>query len=166
MIDVLLKGSRHEIWYITEGGHTTFKDLLDEVKATGALAAKLREEPRVSNKKLHPKAWKKLLGAMQRTVRHGKDQVSKTNAIKRWSEPCYDAYQKADSQVALHEFRPDFIRVLFFEEEPVPVAGPSRLIITHAFKKKRDDTPDEEKTRFVRLRNAYYTWRRSQRSRR
>ncbi len=44
----------------------------------------------------------------------------------------------------------------FFEDEPEPDNGPSRLILTHGYRKQTDETPDQEIDHFLYLRDQYY----------
>lgn len=146
MVDCLLKGSRHEIHYIREGTRT-FQDWVDDQRATGPMAAEVRDDPSISDRSVSPPEWKKLLAACKRIAQHGYQQLAKTNVVKTWVD--YDGTEVA-------EIRKGDIRVFFFEEEPVPDEGPSRLILTHGYRKQTDETPDREIEHFIHLREQYY----------
>ncbi|WP_263810297.1 MULTISPECIES: type II toxin-antitoxin system RelE/ParE family toxin [Salinibacter] len=146
MVDCLLKGSRHEIHYIREGTRT-FQDWVDDQRATGPMAAEVRDDPSISDRSVSPPEWKKLLAACKRIAQHGYQQLAKTNVVKTWVD--YDGTEVA-------EIRKGGIRVFFFEEEPVPDEGPSRLILTHGYRKQTDETPDREIEHFIHLREQYY----------
>lgn len=49
------------------------------------------------------------------------------------------------------------LRVLFFEDKPDE--APDRLILTHGFLKKTDETPTNEIRRYRRLRRRYFNWK-------
>ncbi|WP_208425212.1 type II toxin-antitoxin system RelE/ParE family toxin [Salinibacter sp.] len=146
MVDCLLKGSRHEIHYIREGTRT-FQDWVDDQRATGPKAAEVRDDPSLGDRSVSPPEWKKLLAACKRIAQHGYQQLAKTKVVKTWVD--YDGTEVA-------EIRKGDIRVFFFEEEPVPDEGPSRLILTHGYRKQTDETPDQEIEHFLYLRDQYY----------
>jgi phage-related protein len=150
VIEFVLAGTQHEIYYIYEGGHFTFRDFLNKVKAQGPVAGSIRGEARLQGKKPSPKEWKKLIAALDRIAQHGFRMLEKTNLIKTWTE---------DDGTEVCEIRKGNVRVLFFEDEPQPADGPTRLVITHAFFKKSDETPRREIERFLRMRKQYYAWK-------
>lgn len=150
MVELVLTRSRHRISYVRDGAHVTFRDFLDKVKAQGPLAAAIRGEPRLKEKKPAPKEWKKLIAALDRIAQHGFRKLEKTKLVKTWAE---------DGGTTVCEIRKGNVRVLFFEDEPHPNDGPTHLVITHAFFKKSDETPRSEIERFLRMREQYYTWK-------
>jgi len=93
--------------------------------------------------------WKKLLSVMVRACEHGLKTVC-TNPLvcKR--------FRGEDS--GLCEFKSPPYRVMFFECE----REHGLIVITHCFKKKRGDTPPNEKKRARRLQATYYEWLDSQ----
>jgi hypothetical protein len=111
------------------------------------MAAEVRDDPSLGDRPVSPPEWKKLLAACKRIVQHGYQQLAKTNVVKTWVD--YDGTEVA-------EIRKGGTRVFFFEEEPVPDEGPSRLILTHGYRKQTDETPDREIEHFLYLRDQYY----------
>ena len=150
MIEFVLAGTRHEIYYIYEGGHFTFRALAEDLKARGPAADTLQGKKRRQRKKPSPKDWKRLIATVDKTANSGYRLIARTNAIKTWTE---------DEGTEVYEFRKGNIRVFFFEDETVPDGGKSRLVITHAYYKQTDETPSKEIERFLRLRQAYYEWK-------
>lgn len=150
MVELVLARSSHRISYIYEGAHVTFRDFLDKVKAQGPTAAAIRGEPRLRQRKPAPKEWKKLIAALDRVAKHGFRVLEKTTVVKTW---------RANDGTEVCEIRKGNVRVLFFEDEPPPDEGPTHLIITHAFFKKSDETPQPEIERFLRMRAQYYRWK-------
>ncbi len=156
-IEHLLTGDRHRIYYICEGSHETFRDLVEKLHATGPLAARLRKLPRVSGKKDSPTEWKKLWALMQRAALHGLPTVRRNKTkCKCFTPP--EAHTR-NERIEVCEFKSPPYRVLFFEEEPSANEPCTTLIITHVFSKKQDETPPTELTRFADLRARYYQWR-------
>lgn len=160
MVDFWLKGPKHRIYFISEGGHETPRELAGRIRAQGPLAARLRGINRLRGKKLHPKSWKKLLAVITRTIEHGIEITSRNPArCKRFYDD--DSSTCNEGSIEFCEFKADDLRVMFFVEEPSQNEPCKTLIVTHCFSKKRDDTPPKEKKRFCRLRCAYYRWRES-----
>jgi phage-related protein len=146
VVDCLLKGSRHEIHYIREGTRT-FQDWVDDQRATGPMAAEVRDDPSLSDRSVSPPEWKKLLAACKRIAQHGYQQLAKTNVVKTWTE---------EDGTDVAEIRKGGIRVFFFEDESPPDNGPSRLILTHGYRKQTDETPSREIEHFLSLQDQYY----------
>lgn len=146
VIDFLLGGSHHEICYVCEGTRT-FQDWADDLRATGPQAAEVREDPSLNDRPVSPTEWKKLLAACKSIAQNGYRQLAKTKAVKTWTD--YDGTEVA-------EIRKGSIRVFFFEDKPLPDEGPSRLILTHGYRKQSDETPDREIAHFLHLREQFY----------
>ena len=147
MIELILSGRHHAIYYVTKGGHTTFRKFADELRARGPVAGKVRGE-KYDYKKPKPKSWKGLMGVLEKSAKHGYKVLSNTNMVKTWT---------VDDGTQVAEFRKKNLRVLFFEDETTK-QRPTRLIVTHCFKKQSDETPSQEIDRFLRLRKEYYKW--------
>lgn len=149
MVELVLARSKHQISFISEGANT-FRDFLDKVKAQGPMAASVRGEPRLRQRRPAPKEWKKMIAALDRVAEHGFRVLEKTTVVKTW---------RADDGTEVCEIRKGNVRVLFFEEEPPLDKGATHLIITHAFFKKSNETPRLEVNRFLRMRQRYYSWK-------
>lgn len=147
MIELILSGQHHAIYYIARGGHTTFRNFADELRARGPVAGKVRGK-KYDRKKRTPKSWKGLMGVLEKAANHGYSVLLNTNMVKTWA---------TDDGPQVAEFRKRDLRVLFFEDE-TGKQRPTRLIVTNCFKKKRDETPRQEIDRFLRLRAEYYEW--------
>ena len=145
MIELILSGKHHAIYYIARGGHTTFRKFADELRARGPVAGKVRGK-KYDHKRPTPKSWKGLMGVLEKAAQHGYKILSNTNMVKTWA---------ADDGTQVAEFRKRDLRVLFFEDETIK-QRPTRLIVTNCFKKKSDETPPQEIDRFLRLRTQYY----------
>ena len=158
MLEFLLAGPKHRLYFIIEGSHDTLRDLADKTGATGPLAARLLDKPRLEEKKERPDSWKKLLAVIGRTVLHGVEKTA-SNPSRCKCFSAKDLGTRQEGTIEVCEFKADDLRVLFFKEEPVGNEPCTTLIITHCFKKQRDDTPPVELKRFYNLRRAYYTWR-------
>lgn len=134
-----------------EGGNA-FDQWAKKLQATGETAAKVREDPSLADRPLAPPEWKKLLAAFDRIAKHGYQKLEKTKLVKTWT---------LDDGTEVAEVRKGGVRVFFFEEEPVPNQGPTRLVLTHGYRKQSGDTPDREIRRFLNLQDLYYENRES-----
>lgn len=151
MIEFLIGGPKHEIYFITTGSNI-LADYADSIKAAGKLAATIRGKKRIRSHPDRPKDWKKFVSVLARIVQHGYRRMAKTNAVKMWVEA-----GPGGEDIEVAEIRKGQLRV-FFEETCSAPGPPSRLILTHGYTKKTNSTPDDETTHFINLRADYYTW--------
>jgi len=149
VVDCLLAGSRHEIYYVRDGTRT-FQDWVDDLRATGLYAASVRDDPSLKDRSVSPAEWKKLLAACKRIAQYGYQQLAKTNVVKTWTE---------DDGTEVAEIRKGSVRVFFFEDEPIPDDDPTRLILTHGYRKQSNETPTGEIGHFIELQGQYYQWK-------
>lgn len=152
MIEFLLGGSKHTIYFITTGSNI-LADYADDLKAAGEFAATIRGKKRLQSRPDRPKDWKKFVAVLKKTVQHGYKMMAKTNAVKTWMEAGPNG---EDIEVA--EIRKGQLRVFFFEDTCSAPGPPSRLILTHGYTKKTNSTPDGQTDCFINLRASYYTW--------
>jgi phage-related protein len=153
VIEFLLAGSRHELHFIDTGSNLLV-DFADQLKATGKIAAVVREDPSLGSRSVSPANWKKFLAAAKRIAQHGYRALAKTNVVKTWRE----GEDPDGTPIEVCEIRKGQVRVMFFEDQHTKVKRRSRLILTHGFIKKTDETPKEEVNHFKNLRADYYTW--------
>ncbi|MEM9997496.1 MAG: hypothetical protein AAF809_07320 [Bacteroidota bacterium] len=157
ILELLIVGTRHRIYYLCEGNHRSFRDFADDLHASGPFAARLRRKPKVESKKTLPPDWKKLLALLQRAAQHGIEVVAQNSArCKRFVPP---PAHTNNERMEVCEFKTGPYRVLFFVEETTRPEPRTTLIITHVFEKKQDETPRGELRRFADLRATYYRWR-------
>lgn len=149
MVDPLFRkpGWAHEIWYICDGTGT-FQDFVNELQATGLLASKVRGDQALADRPVSPKEWRQLIQTIEKIGQHGYRKLARTNVVKTWTE---------DDGTPVAEIRKGQLRVLFFEDKPDE--DPDRLILTHGFLKKTDETPRNEIRRYRRLRRRYFNWK-------
>lgn len=152
MIKFLLGGRTYDVYYIYEG-RGILKNLADKLKALGPTAAVIREKPSVKGKSVHPKDWKKFVSKTTSLTTTRARTFCQTAAGKSWSVDD----DVLDQKVTISEIKAGQIRVFFFEDEHGD-HDPTRIILTHGYLKKSDDTPDAEVDRFLKLRRQYYTW--------
>ena len=84
MIELILSGQHHAIYYIARGGHTTFRNFADELRARGPVAGKVRGK-KYDRKKRTPKSWKGLMGVLEKAANHGYSVLLNTNMVKTWA---------------------------------------------------------------------------------
>lgn len=130
----------HDIVYVTSGlgSGVSFEKFVEKIRAKGRIASRILGRDTGSDDR--PSEWKKLLAIMDRAVERGLDELKRNDVkCKVFSDN-------------IGEFKVRPWRVMFF----IDITREDKIVITHCFKKKRDDTPPTEIERVRTQRERYY----------